>query len=348
MGLGAALALFALLWAATPAAAADGDALCLGCHAQQGLTKKLTSGETLELHVDGAAFERSMHAPLGCAGCHAAVDPKTHPAKPTQHASAREYTRAAVQACRACHAQVFEAYAKSTHAKSASGAGPLCANCHSPHAVTQTSTSPQLREGCLGCHAGAPEAHDKWLPNARHHLEVISCGACHAAATQKKIDLRLYDASDREISGKEPPKAAAPIDEKQLWQFVRGAAREGKVTLVGRLEVANGAEAHALQKEGAIKDCTTCHRKGAEAFQNVTVSLVGADGRRVRYEAQKDVLRAPTSVDSVRGFYAVGGTRVEALDLLLALALLGGISAPLGHFVMRQLARRKGKDANHG
>ena len=46
------------------------------------------------------------------------------------------------------------------------------------------------------------------------------------------------------------------------------------------------------------------------------------------------------------GFYALGGTRVGALDILLGLAMLGGISAPIGHAVMRKLTRKKeGKDA---
>jgi hypothetical protein len=92
---------------------------------------------------------------------------------------------------------------------------------------------------------------------------------------------------------------------------------------------------------------TTCHRKGAEAFENVTVSVVGPDGKRVHYEVRKEVLSAPTSVDSVRGFYAVGGTRVGALDVLLLVVLAGGISAPFVHFLLRRLLRRKasnGKD----
>ena len=59
------------------------------------------------------------------------------------------------------------------------------------------------------------------------------------------------------------------------------------------------------------------------------------------YDAQKEVLSSPTSVDSVRGFYAVGGTRMGALDLLLLAALAGGIAAPLGHLLLRRLLRKK-------
>jgi len=53
------------------------------------------------------------------------------------------------------------------------------------------------------------------------------------------------------------------------------------------------------------------------------------------------VLSSATSVDSVRGFYAIGGTRVKVLDALLALAFLGGISVPLGHQTLKWLIKRR-------
>jgi hypothetical protein len=49
----------------------------------------------------------------------------------------------------------------------------------------------------------------------------------------------------------------------------------------------------------------------------------------------------------VRGFYAIGGTRVGALDVLLLVVLAGGIAAPFVHFLLRGLLRRRtsnGKD----
>ena len=327
------------------AAAAAEDAACLACHGQAGLTKTFANGDKVELQVDGAAFAGSVHAPLGCTGCHAAIDLKAHPGKTRPFASAGVYRDAAIEACRGCHEQSFDAYLKSRHAGARDTGGPQCADCHRPHQVAPTSTSTGLRDACLACHAGAPEAHAKWLPNAKHHLEVVSCAACHAPGVQRKVDLRLYDpVQKRELTAKDEPIAAIAADEKRIWQVVQGAQREGKVRLVGRLEIVNGAQAHALApKAGAVSECTTCHRKGAEPFENVTLSIVGADGRRVRYEASKDVLRDPASVDALRGFYAIGGTRIELLDVLLALALVGGISAPLVHLIVRRLARRKGK-----
>jgi hypothetical protein len=349
-----ALGLAAALFAAAQAGAADNDAPCLGCHGQAGLTKTFAKGDTLALHVDGKAFEASLHAPLGCSACHAALDLKTHPGKTRSFDSARAYTAAASEACRGCHDAVFVAYQKSRHAKAqgANPAAPLCADCHNPHEVKPSAAASLGKDACLTCHAGVDDKHEKWLPNTKQHFEVVSCAACHAPAAQKKVDLRLYDTvQNREVTGQENAiPAGAPLDEQHLWSIVRDASTQGKVTLMGRVEIASGADAHALlEKARAVTDCTTCHKKGAEPFQNVTFSTVGPDGRRVRYEARKEVLHAPTSVDSMRGFYAIGGTRIQLLDILLALALVGGISAPIAHLVMRRLSRRNAKtqEGNH-
>ena len=341
--LGIALALCGLLAFAAPALAAGEE--CLACHGQQGLTRKLDKGDTLELHVSPEKFNASIHGALGCSGCHAEVDLKTHPGKPRQlPATAREYTLAASETCKTCHAPVFEAYLGSTHGKGRENGAPVCANCHNPHEVTRASFAVP-RETCDTCHAGVVAAHQKWLPNAAHHFEVVACAACHSPGARKKVDLRLFDAAGREVAAGAPtPPRQQPLDETRLAHFMRLAGRDGKVTLVGRLEVPDGAEKHALAPAAkALKDCTACHRKGAEAFQSVTLSLLGSEGERVRYETRQEVLHAPTSVDSVRGFYVIGGTRIGLLDAALGLVLVAGISGPLLHLLLRRLARRNRK-----
>jgi len=335
----------ALAAAAFTAAAAEPDAACLACHGQPGLTKTLANGDSLVLQVDGKAFGASVHEPIGCTGCHAAIDLAKHPGTPRKlPASARDYALAATESCKTCHAPIFDAYLSSTHGRARAQGAPLCSDCHSPHQVIRSALAVP-KDTCVGCHSTAVDAHEKWLPNAAHHFEVVACAACHSPRAQKKVDLRLYDAAGKEVAAGAPtPPSQEPLDETRLLQFVRIAGRDSKVSLVGRLEVPDGAQKHALEPGAkAIKECTTCHRKNAEAFQNVTLSLIGPEGERVRYEARKEVLHAPTSVDSVRGFYAIGGTRIQLLDVVLAPALLGGIFAPLAHLVMRRLSRKKGQ-----
>lgn len=350
----AALALCAGAFAATKAPAPSEGDQCLSCHGQEGLEKTLDNGDTLALAVAGDAFARSAHAPLGCAACHGDVDAKDHPGKARKAASKRALSIALNESCGGCHQEITEAHNRSLHGQARDKEGtlpaPLCSTCHKVHQLGPVVAGVRPRDPCLTCHAAAA-THEKWLTNARKHLEVVACSACHSPGAQRKVDLRLQDASGAEFIATGPLKArTAAFDAADLRDFMKdinatgngGSAKTGKVMMVGRMEARDMVAAHGLAPKGqAVKDCATCHKKGADAFQKVTLSVLGPDGKRMSYEAHKEVLHSPTSVDSVRGFYAMGGTRIQALDILLGLALVGGICAPLGHMAMRKLARRK-------
>lgn len=351
----AALALCASAFAATNAPALpEGDQQCLSCHGQEGLAKTLDNGDTLALAVPGDAFARSAHAPLGCAACHSDVDAKDHPGKARKAASKRALSIALNESCSGCHQEITEAHNKSLHGQARDKGGtlpaPLCSTCHKVHELGPVVAGVKPRDPCLTCHAAAA-THEKWLTNARKHLEVVACSACHSPGAQRKVDLRLQEASGAEfIATAALKERTAAFDAAGLRDFMKdinatgngGGGKAGQVMMVGRMEARDMVAAHGLAPKGqAVKDCATCHKHGADAFQKVTLSVLGPDGKRVSYEAHKEVLHSPTSVDSVRGFYAMGGTRIQALDVLLGLALVGGLSAPIGHMVMRKLSRRK-------
>ena len=230
---------------------------------------------------------------------------------------------------------------------------PICSGCHSAHDVKPTSLGEGPEAACFGCHDGVLEAHQKWLPNAALHFEVVSCPACHAPGAQRKVDLMLIDsqAMPRETEQIGVPlfNASAQsdgkgIDAPTLWnllQTLNRAGLGGKTILRGRLDVRTGPQAHQLaDKSKALSDCQVCHRAGSEAFQSVTISLVGPDGRRVDYGANADVLNSAISLESVSGFYAIGGTRIEFLDILLILAILGGLAVPVGHLTLGWIFKR--------
>lgn len=397
-----------------PALAADGDLSeadqqCLKCHRFANLDKTLENGETLSLHVVGDEFAQSVHRVVGCAGCHADIDPDTHwrPGKAID--SLRSYAISATETCRRCHADMFDQWESSIHAamvRAGSPAAPICTDCHSPHAVIKDAAmqlgqlpcknchqeiytaylgsmhakalrrsdqSPAplcanchsahnvqptvLGEGptaaCSGCHTDALEAHQRWLPNAALHFEVASCPVCHSPTAERKVDLLLVDSEDQAVRGERigvPLLEASArsngqgLDAETLWNLLQTFNREdaGSRTLLrGRLEVRTPAQAHQLaDKSMALSDCETCHRAGSEAFQSVTITLAGPDGRRVRYGADADVLSSVISLDSVSGFYAIGGTRIRFLDITLILAFLGGLAVPVGHMTMGWIFRR--------
>jgi Cytochrome c554 and c-prime len=354
------LVLFPLRFMAADAAApdnlSDGDKQCLGCHGIDGFKKELPGGKILSLHVQGDGFAKSVHGVNGCTSCHADVDLKTHPQKPKTIASSREYSIAMAKICGGCHAEALKQNETSVHATLlASGnlSAPVCTDCHSSHAVTPKTAY----DTCVGCHLAAMEGHQKWLPNAGLHLEVVSCAACHAPAAQRMVDLRLYDGvakkwvSEKE-GGQEFEKMARAADadgngldamelRKLMGQINRDEAAAQK-NLRGRIELRTGVEAHQLSgKLKAIRDCASCHQQGAEPFQNVTISIVSANGKPVRYKAQKEVLGSVLSVESLREFYAVGGTRSVLLDILLLLALLAGLSVPIGHQILKRIVKKQ-------
>jgi Cytochrome c554 and c-prime len=265
--------------------------------------------------------------------------------------------------CKKCHSEIYTAYLGSVHAKSKLASkdsyAPVCSGCHSAHAVKPISIG-SLEQGpegaCFGCHAGVLESHEKWLPNAALHFEAVSCPACHVPTAQRKIDLMLIDSRNMKARGTEQIgvplfEASAGsdskgIDAQTLWTLMQTLDRSGiagKTTLRGRLEPATAPQMHALaDKSKAISDCRTCHREGSQAFQSVTISLVGPDGRRVGYGANADVLNSAFSVGAVSGFYAIGGTRIKLLDILLVLAIFGGLSIAIGHIFLGWMFKRFG------
>jgi hypothetical protein len=340
----------------------EADRQCLGCHATEGMKKDLQDGGTLSLHVSGDEYARSVHKANGCGSCHSEVDIKSHPPSKRDIKSARQYSIERAETCRLCHDEAFKHHEGSVHAariREGSPLAPVCTGCHGSHSVTPKTAY----ETCIGCHATALDAHQKWLPNAGLHHEVVSCAACHAPAVLRMIDLRLYDPAAKQwVAEKEGAaqfeKLARSVDAdgkgldpEELRKLLDAINRDGipRKTLRGRVELRTGVEAHQLSgKADAIKACDSCHRIGAEPFRNVTVSITGPDGRPVRYRAQAEVLTAALAVESLPEFYAIGGTRSRLLDALFVLVLLGGAAVPLGHMTVRWLARKRLDKAGKG
>lgn len=360
------LALVAALLGMEPAVAAvdaanaaqalsDADKICIGCHATEGMDKKLANGDTLSLAIDGAAFGRSVHGPVGCAACHAAAAEPGHPGNGKSFDSARQYALAQSQACQACHGPVFESFERSVHAirvREGMTAAPVCGDCHPPHKVVPASAQGGPKDACSTCHGGATQLHEEWLPNAANHLRAVTCSACHAPGALPRVDLQLQSGTqpltDRDGALQFERRARAAdanadgLDPHELRALLADLERSGEqVSLRGRIELRSGVEAHELPNKAlAIKDCARCHDASAAPFQNVTVSVMNVDGRPVRYAAHKEVLNSAITWDALRGFYAIGGTRFKLLDIVLALGLIGGLAVPALHLAVRRLFRR--------
>jgi hypothetical protein len=261
--------------------------------------------------------------------------------------------------CAKCHEDIFKAYAGDVHGLERVAKGktaPICGDCHKTHDVKAASFGDGVKDSCLGCHKDAAREHKDWLPNAALHFEAISCPVCHAPDAQRRVNLRLYDnAAKRQVSEKTgvplfkkraeaADESNAGLDERALWSLLKEFNQDGvqgTTVLRGRLEVRSGIEAHQLsEKSKAIKDCNTCHQAGAEPFQTVTLTIAGPDGRPIRHGVQPAVLGSLLATESVRGFYAIGSTRIKLLDYALLLVLLIAIAVPLLHMTVKWMFRR--------
>ena len=331
--------------------AVDRAKVCSGCHAEK--------YEQWESSIHGVLVRSGNPAAPICTDCH-----KPHAVIKGAAAKVDETP------CQNCHKEIYAAYLGSVHGKSrtnsADSYAPICSGCHSAHDVKPVSFGEGPKAACSGCHADLLQAHQKWLPNAALHFEVVSCPACHAPAAQRKVDLMLID---NQAKARATEQIGIPlfeasvgsdgkgIDALTLWNLLqtlnRDSAAGNKTILRGRLTVRTGPQAHQLaDKSKALSDCGTCHREGSDAFKSVTISLVGPDGRRVGYGANADVLNSPISLESVGGFYAIGGTRIKLLDILLILAILGGVGVAVGHVTLGWIFRRfvfhPAHDGGHG
>lgn len=267
--------------------------------------------------------------------------------------------------CSSCHEDIYEAYAGSVHGTALDDGNairgnhvkaPFCSDCHQSHDISGVATTEHLVERCVSCHEVAELAHEQWLPNAKLHMKSVSCPACHSPDADRLVDLQLYDRQAQAPVGKSGNDALvqeqmAALDTTEdglgpveLWKLIREAGNSDQymdVVLRGRMEVATGVDAHRIApRSEAVRKCETCHRNGSEAFQNVTVSISSPNGQKERFQADSEVLQSAISVDSVGGFYAPGGTRIKLLDVLLILALVGGLLVPVGHILLGKFVNK--------
>ncbi|HET7292415.1 MAG TPA: hypothetical protein VFM88_08325 [Vicinamibacteria bacterium] len=171
------------------------DADCQRCHA----AKDIRSGDGRTLHVDGEALAGSRHARVACSQCHSQVN-----------ASRRRPCETITQKvdCTACHAEVGQQYARSTHgqlqARSDPNA-PSCKECHGDHRVlgrhdpAAPSFASNVPALCARCHREGERAAVRYAGPEReiieHYTESIhgkgllksgltvtaNCASCHTA-----------------------------------------------------------------------------------------------------------------------------------------------------------------------
>ncbi len=176
-GLAIVLALLA------PAARAQENGDCLGCHAQKDFTTE-RKGRKVSLYVSEKAFASSIHASLQCVNCHAELSGKELPHEvPLKKVS-----------CADCHDAEAKQHAASLHGRAVKRGdllAPSCVSCHGMHDIKSAKdpaspVSPlKVPFTCGKCHQeGAPVQRERTI-HQDHILENYS-ESIHGEALFKK------------------------------------------------------------------------------------------------------------------------------------------------------------------
>ncbi len=289
-------ALFALLAAVSLSAQglSPEDNACLACHGRPGMTAKGPGGEAKALHVNKAEFGNSVHASLGCTGCHADLAGASHPGK----------EKPQPVSCEGCHAESVKTFNSSAHAAAlrAGRYAPTCVDCHSKHDIkgAMDPASPVSRKNlaktCGMCHEevvkdvmesthgqamarGVKEAPTCLDCHSDHKLETLKgattlkiseqvCSRCHAS---QRMNSKLHIAGNRVST---------------FFESYHGLAAK-----LGSTSAANCASCHGFHKilpssdpkssvhpANLVTTCQKCHPGASEKF---TAGRIHSEGTEV-------------------------------------------------------------------
>lgn len=367
-------------------ASAHSEVKCTSCHRAIGKRKHPSKKENISI---SSARDYSIEMNKGCKMCHRdqfkLYNKSVHAALVTQgsddapvctscHSAHAVETMDEYQAetgfpCKSCHENIYVSYSESVHGRAriegntirdTNIKSPICADCHEAHQVTALAIGDILRTTCIECHGDVTLAHNKWLPNAGTHLDIVSCAVCHAPFARQKFDLHLHDntanapvAQEGDQSLQEQLQAIvaedADLDPLETWKARGGFSQSGEpadISLRSRMEVMSGVAAHQIaNKSFAVRTCDSCHESNSRQSKRVTVSITQPDGRKQSFETDRDILSSVGEINTISDFYALGGNPNKFLDYLLLLSFFGAVAGVAGHYAMgKVIAKEKKKE----
>ena len=169
---------------------------CIGCHAQQGLSRPLDDGSVLPLTINGERFRESVHGEedVACVDCHTGIDAFPHPAFSAE--SRRAVTLDLYTVCKDCHSEQYNNVLDSVHQKALAGGNSnaaVCTDCHNPHEQRRLTDRqsgallPEARLGipqtCARCHSAIYATYKGSVHGAaltgQGNPDVPTCINCH-------------------------------------------------------------------------------------------------------------------------------------------------------------------------
>jgi predicted CXXCH cytochrome family protein len=290
----ALLAATGAAWAEEPPPAVLGVQDCLACHGDPDLSITLGSGETQSLHVDAAAYARSVHgSALNCTACHPGFAEPPHPTVNT--ANRAEFRAAFRGVCKTCHLENDRKAHDGVHWQLLAAGdtrAPFCADCHGAHAIAAPARPrARISQTCAQCHPAVVAAyrasvHGRALLDG--NPDVPACTDCHRAHDIKDPRQRAWLLETPQLCGKchGDPKLAAKygMSPNVLQTYLADfhgmtASLHGRKHADGARFTALCVDCHGVHDIRRVKDpestviranlvktCRKCHEGAGEAF----------------------------------------------------------------------------------
>lgn len=245
--------------------------MCLGCHSNERLTKKLESKEVLNLFVDGDSFANSAHAQFGCASCHTDISMENHP-KVKKIKSKKEYSAQASNSCRMCHGddqlgkQQMHGYMV-TKVKNI-----VCSDCHQPHSMKKIAEwKKEIPEPkyCLTCHRynfsmtlGSGETLSLYVNDSEIKRSVhksLVCSVCHTGFSKNQHPVRTFK-NRKEYSERATKSCSLCHPDEQLRKNPVHSSLMAKASCV-ECHGSHGIKSITAQKAEVKENqyCLSCH-----------------------------------------------------------------------------------------
>lgn len=176
--------------------------LCLACHADNTLKKKLMDKEILSLYINANDFDASVHGKTGCTGCHPDITMQNHP-RVKMIAGRREYVAKLSRNCSVCHTPEQLKKRQPIHSSLASQG--TCVQCHGSHYIKPVAAQKAAVKDnvyCLVCHrnnistsmkngeALSVFVNETALRSSAHGS--LKCTECHTEFSKNRHPMRSF------------------------------------------------------------------------------------------------------------------------------------------------------------
>lgn len=177
--------------------------LCLACHADQTLTKKLQDKSKLSLYINESEFAASVHVKTGCSGCHRDISLDNHPVV-KKITSKRNYMIQQSGKCSVCH--TAEELDKRQPIHRSLAAKGTCVECHGSHYIRAMAVEKigiKENQYCITCHRNrismtmknretlSVYVDESVIKNSVHGK--LQCTECHTGFSKTSHPMRSFD-----------------------------------------------------------------------------------------------------------------------------------------------------------